>query len=244
MSINISNLPVETLTHIFNFLSESEVLTAATVSKDFQKLANTLLQTEWSAILRLAPGRLVDKAHLIEKTNPDASTLVKMKELARYSQLPQVVIPTAKIIQETQEQNCDSALICLWKTMRNDHPNLPDLKAAAEISVWFKQRTSLPILAKITLLDLSGLGLTTLPSEINRLLNLTRLDLSNNQLQTLPKEIADMPKLENLSLANNKFQTLPNFLRNLVNLKNLCLIGNEIRDVPKFRPTITVEWHT
>ena len=46
-----------------------------------------------------------------------------------------------------------------------------------------------------TELDLSGLGLTDLPSEIGRLQALESLDLKDNQLTDLPSEIGQLYRL-------------------------------------------------
>jgi len=60
-----------------------------------------------------------------------------------------------------------------------------------------------------TLLDLSGRGLTELPSEIGLLTNLQRLDLRDNQLAALPPEIAQLGNLERLDLRYNPFLPIP-----------------------------------
>ncbi|MEH2388354.1 MAG: leucine-rich repeat domain-containing protein, partial [Nostoc sp.] len=48
---------------------------------------------------------------------------------------------------------------------------------------------------KVTELDLSGEGLTTLPREIVQLTNLQSLDLSINRLSSLPPEIVQLTNL-------------------------------------------------
>ena len=48
---------------------------------------------------------------------------------------------------------------------------------------------------KGTSLDLSDLGLTSLPAEMGRLTNLKQLQLDHNQLTSLPPEIGRLAKL-------------------------------------------------
>ncbi|MDR2080596.1 MAG: hypothetical protein LBP54_01760 [Campylobacteraceae bacterium] len=62
-------------------------------------------------------------------------------------------------------------------------------------------------LLKITELDLSYLGLSSLPEEIGNLANLKKLDLQGNNLTALPKNITAL-KLTHLDLWGNKGLTL------------------------------------
>ncbi len=52
-------------------------------------------------------------------------------------------------------------------------------------------------------LDLSGLSLTELPTEIYQLTNLNELHLAKNQLTELPAEIGQLSQIEKLSLYRN-----------------------------------------
>ena len=57
---------------------------------------------------------------------------------------------------------------------------------------------------EVTSLDLSGMGLTALPSEIGELGNLESLSLDYNQLQALPPEIGQLSNLTELSTVQFK----------------------------------------
>lgn len=99
-------------------------------------------------------------------------------------------------------------------------------------------------------LDLSGRGLTSIPSDvfirtdlvklnlsnnhltgapqsqIGQLENLTSLDLSGNSLTGLPAELGRLHKLETLNVAHNKLTGLPMELGDLKQLLVLDVSGN------------------
>src|SRR5258708_5989017 len=60
-----------------------------------------------------------------------------------------------------------------------------------------------------TRLDLSDLGLTSLPTEIGQLTALQQLHLGNNWLTTLPPEIGQLHALRKRYLVHNALSTLP-----------------------------------
>jgi Leucine-rich repeat (LRR) protein len=67
-----------------------------------------------------------------------------------------------------------------------------------------------------TTLDLTQLGLVTLPPEIVKLTALTELYLWNNKLRTLPPEISKLSALTCLNLATNQLSALPPEIRKLL----------------------------
>jgi len=93
-------------------------------------------------------------------------------------------------------------------------------------------------------LELSGLGLTTLPPEIGQLTALTRLDLNNNQLTSLPPEIGRLTALTELRLSRNQLTSLPEIVR-LTALMVLRLSGNQLTSLPPeiVRLTALMELH-
>ncbi|NET37361.1 MAG: helix-turn-helix domain-containing protein, partial [Cyanothece sp. SIO1E1] len=84
-----------------------------------------------------------------------------------------------------------------------------------------------------TELDLSNLGLTTVPQSIGQLSNLTVLDLSQNQLTEVPKELGQLSKLTVLSLSQNQLTEVPKELGQLSKLTVLSLSQNQLTEVPK-----------
>lgn len=81
-------------------------------------------------------------------------------------------------------------------------------------------------------LDLSGLKLTSLPSEIGLLANLERLVLNDNLLEELPTEIGGLAALRRLELENNRLTYLPREIGQLVHLDRLNLSRNRLADLP------------
>ncbi len=82
-------------------------------------------------------------------------------------------------------------------------------------------------------LNLSGLELDLLPSEIEKLINLTELDLSNNELKSFPLEIIKLTNLKTLNLSGNKkLKSLPSDIVNLKKLTTLSMSRNELELLP------------
>lgn len=88
--------------------------------------------------------------------------------------------------------------------------------------------------AQIHRLDLSNLGLKSLPETLGLLKELSVLNLSHNQLSTLPDAIAQLEKLSNLDLRRNSFETVPEVLCSLP-IRSLNLSGNRIEDAAGLR---------
>jgi len=85
---------------------------------------------------------------------------------------------------------------------------------------------------RLTSLDLSNKGLTSLPAEIGKLTNLTQLYLSNNQLTSVPAELGMLTNLTELALFNNQLTNIPAELGKLTKLTQLWLFGNQLKEIP------------
>jgi Leucine-rich repeat (LRR) protein len=72
-------------------------------------------------------------------------------------------------------------------------------------------------------LDLSNLGLTTVPDQLRLLTHLRDLNLRNNNLTVLPQVIGNLVELTNLDLSYNRLTDLPLFIRKLARLQSLNL---------------------
>ena len=84
-----------------------------------------------------------------------------------------------------------------------------------------------------TALDLSLLGLTTLPPEIGQLTALTELWLSDNQLTTLPPVIGQLTALTRLELNDNRLTMLPPVIGQLTALMELWLQNTKLTLLPE-----------
>jgi Leucine-rich repeat (LRR) protein len=98
------------------------------------------------------------------------------------------------------------------------------VKAAKRIRQCWKEQGKL--------LDLSVLGLTTLPDSICSLSQLQVLDVSNNQLQSLPASIGLLSELQKLNLSFNYLPSLPDSIGLLSQLQELNLSYNQLRSLP------------
>ena len=90
--------------------------------------------------------------------------------------------------------------------------------------------------SKALTLDLSGLGLRTLPDSLCLLghhAQLQQLDLRNNQLVMLPESIGQLKQLRRLYLEGNKLTTLPESIGQLKQLRRLYLEGNKLTALPE-----------
>ncbi|MBI4781817.1 MAG: leucine-rich repeat domain-containing protein [Oscillatoriophycideae cyanobacterium NC_groundwater_1537_Pr4_S-0.65um_50_18] len=83
-----------------------------------------------------------------------------------------------------------------------------------------------------TELDLSGKGLTDLPSEIAQLTNLTVLNLFFNQIPAVPDSIAQLTNLTKLNLSGNQITAILDSIAQLTNLTDLNLSFNRIPAIP------------
>jgi internalin A len=81
-------------------------------------------------------------------------------------------------------------------------------------------------------LDLSGLGLTELPSEIGNLTQLLSLSLVENELSELPSSIGTLINLQRLDLRYNLLSNLPDEFANLQKVIELYLSDNEFYELP------------
>ena len=82
-------------------------------------------------------------------------------------------------------------------------------------------------------LDLSGLGLTSLPKTITQLRQIQALYLIENELTTLPNFLGKLSQLEDLSLSGNRLTAIPDCITQLWRLRWLSLSGNQLTTLPE-----------
>lgn len=81
-------------------------------------------------------------------------------------------------------------------------------------------------------LDLGGLNLAHLPTEISKADHLTHLTLRANSMEQLPSEIGHLVNLKQLSVPDNRLSKLPDEIGQLTNLNRLNLRNNQITELP------------
>lgn len=91
-------------------------------------------------------------------------------------------------------------------------------------------------------LDLSNLGLTSLPSVIGLIDHLAILYLSHNQLESLPPEIGQLADLSILDLSYNRLTSLPPEIGRLANLGVLNVSQNRLRSLPPELGRLAALW--
>jgi C-terminal of Roc, COR, domain/Ras of Complex, Roc, domain of DAPkinase/Leucine rich repeat/Leucine Rich repeats (2 copies) len=91
----------------------------------------------------------------------------------------------------------------------------------------------------LTILDLSGSGLSELPESLGQLTNLSVLDLNRNRLSELPAWLGQLTNLSVLDLGGNRLSELPESLGQLTNLIRLNLSGNRLSGLPAWLGQLT-----
>ena len=89
------------------------------------------------------------------------------------------------------------------------------------------------IKSNATVVNLSGLGLVKLPSELFELRQLKELYIQNNSLPSLPNEIGKFSQLEKLDASNNQILQIPKSFAQLGQLLELDLSDNQISSLPR-----------
>ena len=116
-------------------------------------------------------------------------------------------------------------------TRTNESPVQKETPAGSELDLSGRGLSAIPsdVFSRTALerLDLSNNRLTGAPqAEIRHLQRLKYLDLSGNDLTGLPAELGQLKNLEVLNVSNNSLTGLPLELGNLTQLRVLDLSGN------------------
>jgi Leucine-rich repeat (LRR) protein len=81
-------------------------------------------------------------------------------------------------------------------------------------------------------LNLAGLGLSSLPASLWELNHLETLRINNNKLSSLPPQIAQLVSLKTLNISRNRFKAIPEEIILCQNLQNLNAHHNDFADFP------------
>lgn len=106
---------------------------------------------------------------------------------------------------------------------------------------------SLPLAAKLTMLDISNNKLEQLEhAELQRLSGLVSLKLSNNKLTSLPQYFDKYHALRSLNLSSNSLTEFPSALKELTTLKDLDISFNSISSLGNVGTLVNLErlWAT
>ncbi len=85
---------------------------------------------------------------------------------------------------------------------------------------------------ELTVLDLSELDLTSLPTAIGYFTSLTELYIGHNQLTTIPDSIGNLASLTELNIHINQLTTIPDSIGNLALLTKLYIGHNQLTTIP------------
>lgn len=87
-------------------------------------------------------------------------------------------------------------------------------------------------ISKSDFLELSGVNLSVLPTELFKLDKLKSLDLSNNQIKIIPSAIKKLKELRYLDLSKNSIKYFPKEILELSKLETLVIDSNNIKKIP------------
>lgn len=130
-------------------------------------------------------------------------------------------------LTSTAREACDEALKRIAECARR-RVTVLDLSGLALTSL----PSQIAQLAKLTELDVSSNRFAGLPPELGLLVNLVRLDLSHNLLASLPAEIGQLTQLLSLDLSHNLLPALPPEIGQLARLSRLDLSHNLLASLP------------
>ncbi|MCP5492666.1 MAG: leucine-rich repeat domain-containing protein [Chlamydiales bacterium] len=131
---------------------------------------------------------------------------------------------TSPINPNPIEEAFSNALDNWAKSEKKNNPEALTVEAADKIKrCWKCGQPSL---------ELSNLGLKTLPEVIEKLTHLKELNLNYNKLELLPHSIKRLKNLEQLHLSHNSLSSLPKSIGKLSHLKWLYLDSNKLRSLP------------
>ena len=233
-------LPVEI---IKKYCSSADIGSLRCVSKGCRAISDKVFTFYWNLLKENAPKGLVDIEHEITSISTDNPTDPIVKSLRKLTSkfIQMGVTPTQYLpiteadfisLQKTAQQEQDNALLTIWPKITKQHLTVPQLQTADQIRTWLNDASNVPLLNRITELDLGEAKLRVLPPEIASFTELQKLLLMDNQLSSLPKEIGKLKQLVWLKLSGNQLRSLPKEIGNLRELRVLDLSNNRLSSLP------------
>ena len=152
---------------------------------------------------------------------------------------PPLTISDLEVLQCQAKGLQDTALSAIWPKIVEKIQGAPQLQTADAIRAWLTDPTNAPVLNGVTDLNLSGLKLGVVPTEIARFTQLQKLYLMNNKLTYLPIEIGALTQLREFWCCDNQLSALPKEIWALIQLRELNLSNNPLRSLPKEISSLT-----
>ena len=188
------------------------------------------------------PQNIGDLYRTLEGRAKDSLTAPNLEEIDRIDQIDKYSLNPVRFLRietEIHQRENDENLMKLWPKLRDALPQAvprPHLQTVQQVKNWLSDPANQASLAQITHLDLSNLGLTTIPAEFTalQLPNLTELSLHQNRLTALPDGfLQNAHQLQELDLSGNRLAALPDgFLQNAPRLGSLSLSDNRLATLP------------
>ncbi len=138
--------------------------------------------------------------------------------------------------QNARQRNNGLALELIWRERLVQHFVFDGARVPNDyrtIRSWLNDPAHAAQINQITALDLKGLNLKALPTEIGNLRALMRLDIGDNQISELPNSIRNLTALEELFLDENQFSQLPDVIGQLQSLRVLSIKDNLLKELPE-----------
>ena len=148
-----------------------------------------------------------------------------------YADILDLPLGIQKVLGRKKEIEARSLTI-LYSEINLQYPLVGLPLQAEEVTEWLSLKENSEKLREVTKLDLSGLQLESLPTEIGYFKWLSELDLQENLLTILPEEIGELEQLVDLYLDQNRLSSLPTKIGNLTSLQGLYLFQNQLKTLP------------
>ncbi|CRX38367.1 leucine-rich repeat domain-containing protein [Estrella lausannensis] len=198
-------------------------------------------------------NRLVKVSSLLNRTAADKvrwiwrELLSERKELSLVRENERFILestPRLELVQAVADECRDSNLLLLFHSLgryfgyghfnKESFDRLPLRQKAEYCRAWLEKESA--VLGNKTTLDLSRVGLTSLPEELRYFKGVTEVDLSCNSLTVLDGELKTMwPHLKSFKLSCNKIKCIsPGFFSGLQQLTSLTLKKNALTSLAAF----------
>ncbi|KAJ7593728.1 hypothetical protein C8J56DRAFT_884513 [Mycena floridula] len=201
-----------------------------------------------------------DDSHVTEDTPSSNSE----EQYQRLESLEKAKVDLKDLVSPAIQENRYTSVDLIGQNLRTIPSSLHD-HASQIITLSLSRNPSLEIppdfiqsCTSLQKLEVSEMGMDTVPSSIqnsitlehldisfnrianldwagvhlNQLPNLRELDVQNNLMETLPRYLSQMDSLTTLNISNNKFRTIPLVVCQLPRLQNLDISFNLIEELP------------